>query len=524
MSPCTCVGWLVWLDSSDGYTGVGMSGPGSPSSGFQWVQPGAGASARPRRGRWWWLVLACLAVVVVVAGGVAAVHWWPRGNHAPTSKAQEAPIGTPKDRLIGFALDRQPVPAWQVSVTDLGLTPQTGVGDLFASVGSKAYFQSLRGDDEKQPTGLVYGLDVKSGKALFPTVELPGWDSGSCSTNGPSVAICVTDKCREGMAYCLGPELVWVIDLEHGVVTYTGEAKVQARSSVESFHPGRPVLKALGPSLGATWLVAAVQGKGVYGVGSHGEPTWFLPGSGVLNGVFDPKVDDIAPLTVGLQGPDSESGHDLRVFSFDGRDLTPKAPDGQRIAEAQAYVGGFSVEFDKGPFHQGVGLYDSDGRQVAMLTDGYQTSASVAMPIVVPKGSEKNPPDSGQQVYTAAGKLQVQIGASLFDSFRMIGTKVYGGEPPNAWRSWDLLTGRQGPACNVDLKFGYVGSDGATIIWRDPKHVTDAVFAAVDPATCQTSWEMPVNTGPNSSQLLQKAGTGLLQLTGDTIVGLRAPA
>lgn len=494
---------------------------GVPAGGLRSGSPdGGAASPRPRRQRVWWLVLVCAVVVVVVAGGVAAVQWWPRGGSDDgPSKAQEAPIGTPKDRLIGFALDRQPVPAWRVSMADLGITPETRVGDLFATVSDRAYFKTLRSDPGNPATGLVYGLDTKTGKTLFPPIELSGWMGGSCATNGPSVAVCVNGTCADWMRHCPGPEVVWVIDLEQGKVTYTGPTEVQGVDSPEAWHPGRPVLVPLGPSRGATRLVAVTEGKGVYGVGSRGELTWFIPGSGKLSTA--PDVDDITPLTVGIQWPELSSDRGPQVFSVDGRDLTPTPPEGQRVADAQAYVGGFAVEFDQGSFHQGVGLYDSDGKQVAMLPGAYAVLDDTEMPIIVQRRPDANLDSGGLQVYTAAGQHQVSIAASLFDSFRMIGTKVYAGEPPGPWRSWDLFTGEEGPACDMDLTGQtYVGSDGVTIIWRDRRHDE---FVAVDPATCQNLWRTPVETGDDHHEVMKKAGTSLLRLTEHTIAGLRAP-
>lgn len=479
----------------------------------------------PRR-RVRWMVLVCAVVVAVVAGGVAVVHWWPRSSPGGPSNTQEPPVGTPKDRLIGFALDRRPVPAWQVSVTDLGFTPETRVGDLFAAVSDRAYFSTLRSNPDKTVTGLVYGLDTKTGKPLFPPIEMPGWSGVTCSTNGPSTAICVTDSCPESIISCTGQhEQLWVIDLDEGKVTYTGDPKVQAAGSLESrSHPGRPVLVPIGPSHGASWLVASAEGKGVYGVGSQGEPTWFLPGSGDLTRVEinDPRVDDITPLTVGIQKSSSGNDDDLRVFSVDGRDLTPTPPQGQRMREVRVYVGGFAGEFDGGPSPRGVGLYDSDGKQVAMLTGAYEAMANPAMPIIAQNRPDKNYDTGGLQVYTAAGKPQVNVPASILDHFRIIGTKLYAGQPPGTWRSWDLFTGQQGPACDMQLDNGeYVGSDGTTIIWRD---ISNQEFIAVDPATCQTLWKVPVKTGDDSFEVMQKAGTSLLRLTEHTIAGLRPPA
>ncbi|MEC4838840.1 hypothetical protein R2360_04085 [Mycobacteroides chelonae] len=156
-----------------------------------------------------------------------------------------------------------------------------------------------------------------------------------------------------------------------------------------------------------------------------------------------------------------------------------------------------------------------------MLT-GFYAMANPAMPIIAQNRPGKNYDTGGLQVYTAAGKPQVNVPASILDHFRMIGTKLYAGEPPGAWRSWDLFTGQQGPACDMQLDSGeYVGSDGTTVIWRD---ISNQEFIAVDPATCQTLWKVPVKTGDDSFEVMQKAGTSLLRLTEHTIAGLRPPA
>ncbi|OHV04676.1 hypothetical protein BKN37_08890 [Mycobacterium talmoniae] len=458
-----------------------------------------------------------VVVLLVVAGGVVAVRWWHPGGrddaHGGAGKAsvpQEAPMGTPKDRLIGFPLDRQPVPTWQVPVADLGL-PR--VGDFFAGIGEKAFFVTLS-DDEN---GWVYGLNTRTGKLLFPPVELPGYYFGDCSTNGPSVAVCVTATCKEGPAYdfCRGRERVFVIDLERGKVTFTGEPQVQAVGSLESYHPGRPTLLRIG-----NHLVATLKGKGVYGVGSQGEPTWFVPGSGDVYQVNADDPDDIAPLTVAVQSSEPENGQPLRVFSVDGRDLTPKPQSGFEPVRAQPYVGGFAVQFDKDPAHRWVGLFDADGKQVAKLDGAIEAEDNVAMPTVLA---------NGLQIYTAAGKFVVGLSTPLADGYRMIGTKLYTFTVPDHWQSWDLFTGEPGPVCDMDLRgVPYVGSDGATIIWRHHESSSYDAYEAVDPATCQTRWTMPVDTGPSSYVELQKAGTSLLQITnshhpGGAIAGLRAP-
>ncbi|MFN8068726.1 MAG: hypothetical protein U0R77_08065 [Mycolicibacterium insubricum] len=468
-----------------------------------------------RRRSWRWIGLT--VVVLVVAGGVVALRWsgvlGPHEMAGGQPSVPEAPIGTPKDRLIGFALDRQPVPAWQVTQADIGLPPQAPVGNMFAALGDTAYFVAgagCSGDPCVDPNGWVYGLDIRTGKKVLDPVELKDfWGSSSddCHMNGPSVAVCVTPECD--VSGCDGlKELAWVIDLARGEVTFTGEPGVHAGAPDR---PDLPYLQAIGSAGGETRLVGAVKGKGIYGVGSKVEPTWFLPGSGDMPQSDSGRVNDAAPVTVAVQYSDRSIGQGVRVFSADGKDLTPTPPEGFEVGSTvQIYPGGFAVEYQKDSRSAGVSLFDTEGKEVVHLPEGQFLMPTNAMPVVRLGGEA--------QVFTAAGKPVVSTIAGYL--YRAIGTTLYVSVGTRRWQSTDLLTGQRGPVCELDLDFAYVGSDGSTLIWHD---MTNHVFTAVDPQSCRTQWEIQDYWATPAQTRLLKAGTGLLQVTADTITGLRAP-
>ncbi|MFA4080853.1 hypothetical protein ONA92_03985 [Mycobacteroides salmoniphilum] len=496
-----------------------MAGSGPPPGEFRWIEADEAStvsvSSTPHR-RWQWVGLV-LVVIVVMAGAVVGLRWWGLRGAGGHPTVGEASIGTPKDRLIGFALDRQPVPAWQVSQADIGLPPQVRVGEMFAALGDTAYFVAGTGCAENcvDPKGWVYGLDFKTGKKVLGPIELKGfWGGNDCYSNGLSVAVCVTPKCDViGCDDKVTKELAWVIDLDRGEITFTGEPGVHVESPD---HPELPSLRVIGSSGGETRLVGVLKGKGVYGVGSHLEPTWFLPGSGNVP-LASTRVSDAAPVTLGTQMSESSIGQGLRVFSADGKDLTPPPREGLNVdSNAQIYPGGFAVEYRKGARLGGVSLFNTEGKELAHLSEARFLKASDAMPIVQSGGHT--------EVYTPAGKPLMPTIAG--DRYRAIGTTLYvnvgaDGKPDaQRWESVDLLTGQRGPGCSLDLNLDYVGSDGSTLVWHD---INNKAYTAVDSATCRTQWMIQDNSGTPAYTTLVKAGTGLLQETADTITGLRAP-
>src|SRR3954467_2061903 len=100
-----------------------VSGDGRPPGGFRWVDTAEQDQVAEKQTRRWWLVLAALVVVVVLVG--AGLWGWRSGltgGHRTGAAAPPwtPPIGTPKDLLVSFSLDRQPVAGWQIGPADVG--------------------------------------------------------------------------------------------------------------------------------------------------------------------------------------------------------------------------------------------------------------------------------------------------------------------------------------------------------------------------------------------------------------------
>lgn len=492
-----------------------------PPEGFRWVEPTGDTSARPPRRRRWWMVAALVMVLALTAGVVAAVWWrpWEAEHGTDTARAVEPLIGTPTDLLVSFPLNRQPVPGWHVSAAEIGLPPHVNVGNLFASSGDKAYFVTSHCDDPcRNPMGWVYGLDAHSGARLFPPVPMTGFygNNSDCYNNGPSVAVCVT----EGYA-AERPQLVWVIDLDHGAVGFTGPTDLYPEQHVGP----QPTIRAVGNHFGEARIVAAVKEKGVYGIGSHAELTWFVPGRGELSMPSYLRVADIPPLTIAMQtrSRSDQSGPKARVFSVvDGKELTPKSVAGITVGNAAVYNGGFAYQYQEGAA-QGLLFYDTQGRQIEKKQIGYAYPLDNPAMLIVTVDPTTQPQ---WVVYNAAGNLLARIpGKQIATEFQTIGTKLYvkrgqtGAD--ESWQQWDLVTGTSGSVCNLNLGVDYVASDGKVIISRG----TGGQDLAIDASTCQTRWSTPPEP-PESRVVIWKVGTGLIQRTyvSDSIMSLRPPA
>ncbi|OBK15106.1 hypothetical protein [Mycobacterium asiaticum] len=458
-----------------------------------------------------------MLTVVVLAGGVAA---WRAGLLSGRHTGRDAglpwqpPIGTPTDLLVPFPLDRQPVAGWQVGPTDVGLPDYAPLGELFAASGDKAYFLSQFVDNFcttacRPQQAWVYGIDTRTGARLFDPVPLPDYSyDAECFGNGPGVAVCLKTGARL---------TAWVIDLVHGSLSFTGPTDVGFAAL-----PGRPEAHPAGTHLGQTWLVAAVEGQGVFGVGSHGERTWSVPGDGFFTPMDYRVANDIPAPTLAV----STGGDPNRVFSVtDGADLTPTAPAGLTLHRAVVYNEGFAYAYRNSQSGEtGVLFYDAKGRLVAQRPLGRSTVTLL-----------DNPPmpavevDGNIAVYTAAGTPVTQFAAPKpVTDVRTIGAKIYLGlgEPSERrWQQWDLLTGQAGATCSgVDLHGTfpdgtYVASDGTTIVGGIGLH--GERYAAVNMTSCQTMWQTP----DDAHVAIWKVGTGLLQRDRDrnTMTWLRPP-
>lgn len=496
-----------------------MTTPGPnrpPQNGFRWVEAPhtAPSPANRRRRRILFAALAFALIAVLVAGGV--LTW--RALHG-TDKHIDAVIGSPQDSLVSFPLSRKPVPGWRLSAAEIGLPDGVGVGTLFAGIEDKAYFLSDRTDPAgASSSGWVYGVDTKSGKPLFPPVELPGFRGyplGECYGNGPGVAVCLTDANPTGGT----PQTVWVVDLAQGRVTFTGETDLhlQGDSGADKYS-----VFAIGSHPGETRLVAAREGEGVYGIGPKAERTWFVPGGGEI---FDPGYREptgVPAPTIASQNasPDTPDAP-YRVFSvIDGKDLTPSPPEGTAIRKSLVYNGGFAYSFQEAGHHDGLLFYDTDGHPVGRYQDESDDLTAVDN-AVMPMARLRSDP-AKWLVLSASGALVQSLAAPDADvTFKIVGTRLFISQPgtEDRWQQWDLTSGTAGPVCALNLGYDYIGSDGSIIITGGG--LTSSTVTAVDPSTCQTVWQIDPEQ-PDGSMHLWQVGTGLIQATRDEVTALTA--
>lgn len=473
--------------------------------GFRWVEQGpvvsrgSGTDGSPGRWRWWLTAVAVVVVVAVAVGGVLVWRFW---RHSPL--VAEPLIGTPKSMLVSFALDRQPVPGWRTTTADIGLPRGAGLTGLFASDGEKAYFQAddCGGDCGHPVTGYVFGLNVRTGAKLFPPVPLPGLTlSDQCHGNGPGLAVCLGLDDN-------GASHAWTVDLDRGARIYSGPTEVKFTDATE-----------IGEKFGTVRLVNGVGGKGIYGIGAHGERTWFVPGHGTAVVAGQLQVNDMPSLSLAAQSEDE--GKPDRVFSvIDGRDLTPTTDKGH-LDEARVFQDGFAYQYTSGA-GGGVLMYDGSGRLVSSDgADRYYLQDSAALPVLLDRKNMRF------LVFSIQGSLLVNIPApDSVANFKTIGTTLFVQKPAdlrnieeqNPWQQWDLLTGKSaGPACKIDFDgTSYVGSDGQVIITKG-EHIHQTI--AVDRSTCKTIWQFPDRTD------VWKVGNSLLRsdFPYDAITSLHAP-
>lgn len=429
-------------------------------------------------------VVVALAVALAVVVTIVAVVLWTR--HGDDEAA-------PTPQLIGFSLDRQPVDRWRITSADIGLPDDVSIGKPFGSSGDRAYFVAECGS--RCGGGFVYGIDLRTGARLFTPVLLDRPDDHTCRLNGPSAAICLTGT------------HVWVVDLDHGSVTHSGDTDLQ-QDGVTG-----PNVRPVGNPRGETRLVATVPGKGVYGLGAKAELTWFVPGSGQL-ALSPPTVTDAAPLTLATQIPTPDDPR-YRVFSvIDGTEKTPTPPDGTTLRRAVVYPGGFAYQYEAGDT-AGVLLYNTAGRLLAQHQfKGYNLLDNVDGPIVLDQPVFRVYSSDGQQ------RLELPAADALYQApqFRTVGHDLYVESGP-AWQQWNLETGQAGASCPLDFTH-FVGSDGR-ILLSEEYHGYPRDVVAVDTANCQERWRI---TQDGREDVVEQVGTSLIHRTAHELAALRDPS
>jgi hypothetical protein len=163
-----------------------------------------------------------------------------------------------------------PVPGWKADISALGLPPGSNIttddtpwrpGPIIKTPDHRAQLLA-RSPGPAAPQWWLTGVDVRDGRTLFRPVALNATAAApACFVNGAAVT-CISEDQTAATA--------WVIDGQSGELTYSGPTNVGV------------ITNKLKAAQFGNYLVAATKGDGLYGVGSHGETTWFVPGAGVV--------------------------------------------------------------------------------------------------------------------------------------------------------------------------------------------------------------------------------------------------
>lgn len=452
---------------------------------------GAGTTHRPApRRRWWFfgavlLLTAALVVVLVVER---------TSEKRPPSVSQ---LGLPEQLLLTSPMNREPIAGWTVTARELDLPAGTFVRPI-GTVGSKARFLGVTNEG-----WWVVGIDVASGHRLFAPVRLGASDDAlnfGCFVNGPTMVLCVRQD-RDTAK----PTRTWVVNTANGMLSFDGPTDLQLPPTVN-----HPALYQVG-----NYVVAAVAGEGIHGVGAHGELTWFVPGSGQLNQSGGWHRDG-GPQTLAVQSGQGTSGGDAVSSVESGHAVTPPVPTGERGGQAVAYPGGFGYEYrGAGGTLPRVAFFDDSGKELGRPdVAGTLRTGSLDLPMVETA--------SDDVVYSLRARKLVEMPASVRNpSARLIGPRLFvsSDESQRWWQQYDLRTSSKGPLCDIqDLGFGYIGSDGAVAITLGS--ATPA--QAVDLSTCRTLWALTGSTASMSKQVW-RVDTALLERTNDELSSLVAP-
>jgi hypothetical protein len=312
-----------------------------------------------------------------------------------------------------------------------------------------------------------------------------------CFLNGAAV-VCISDDQSAATA--------WIIDGQSGKTTYSGPTNV------------RLITGKLKAAQFGNYLVAATKGEGLYGVGPHGETTWFVPGAGVVaNHIGD----------VGFQGGRSEGP--VTMFSLqDGRVLTPEFPEGLDMRSSGDFDGGFAAEFSEHLGESFIQFFDTVGRLTNKTRiEGRRVGGTTGNVTAIVQSD-------GFGIYGPTGDKLLHVPGDRPHGMQLIGTTLWIGEQTPAdearFQSYDLRTGDEGKPCAFDMIDGYLGTDGSVFVGA-PRDIKSANLAmAYDLTTCDRVWSIPRPEG--SLARIIRIGDTLVRTSDDgtELMSLVAPS
>lgn len=428
------------------------------------------------------LIAAAVVLVVALLAGIGVAVWRFVGNGDAGGSASVASstVGTPADLLADIPTST-PEPSWTVELDDLIGVPNLKQGIVPGNVDNRAFSFVYPADESAGRTrAWVYSFDYQTGEVLFPPVELTG-SPDECYVNGPEMVLCLG---KQDSVSPDSPPAAWVIDSHTGELTFNGPTDIR-----NELVGGTKVYRiGLHP-------VVSVSGAGWYGIGSRGERTWFVPGSG-LSTADVPWSDDVAP-----QRLVTAKGTDDRFIVF-------SAADGALIADQIAgqpwlYSGGYAVPSRTKEDPAGaITFFDESGKELSRFPIGAQfVAASMATrgELLVVDIREPSSPEGRWLVFDNTGEKIVEIPAPADPGKQRVviaGDKMYVSDTvgientadENPWKQIDLSTGSILRTCNDLNMRGYVASDGDTILSGKFEANRDLAESAVSTETCDTLW------------------------------------
>lgn len=435
------------------------------------------------------LLMAAVVILVLVSCAGNEKHGQPP---AATTEPE-----LPKQALLSSSMRQQPVPGWTVTVSELGLPPGSVVRPV-ANVGDRGIFLGITDEG-----WWLLGLDVTSGRRLFGPVRLgPEVDATdfNCYVNGPPNVLCI----RQGPDPSV-PSTAWVIDTNSGTKVFDGPSDLRL-ARVE----GQPQAQQVGD-----YVIAGIDGKGMYGVGVRGDLTWFVPGSGILTAQFTKSVRDIEASPLAVQG--SGGVADVVFSVINGAVVKPAVPQDVQLGRAYVYPGGFAYQFTPAGaiFDDRVALFDDRGRRLDdQSLHGTLDGGSRDLPMLSAR--------AGRALLTIDGRHLLELPPSLppVDA-RLIGERFFVATDADhrEWQQFNLVTGAAGNMCEGhDLGYYYIASDAEVVVATGE----GTPAQGVDLATCAVLWSLPVPK-PNEAIEVWKMNTTLVQRTNDRLFSLVAP-
>lgn len=443
--------------------------------------------------RFWrrWSVVVVLSAVVSCGGNTT--------EGQPRSEA--AVPNLPQQSLLTSSMRQQPVPGWTTSVDQLGLPPGT-VARPVGHIRDLGVFLGITDEG-----WWLLGIDVTSGKRSFGPLELGLAGDATdfnCYINGPPMVLCVRQEQDRS-----APSTAWVVDTSSGKLLYNGPTELRLAATSGEGHPKVEQF--------ADYVIATAQGKGVYGVGSRGELTWFVPGNGILPAQFTRLGRDTIPSTLAIQG--SGQVADVVFSVVDGKVVAPAMPAGTQLGRAVVYPGGFGYEYTTAGDYatERVAFFDDTGRKIGESTiEGTLENRSLDVPIVGSKAKNV--------VITLEGQQLLDLPPSGPRPYaRLIGSRLFIATDADhrAWHQFDLRTGEAGKTCEGENLWAYyIASDGKVVVALDEG---DGLVHGVDLATCDVLWSIP-GSAPNEAKEVWKVNTTLVQRTNDRLFSLVAPS